>query len=135
MLSEIWGMRMLSVLRIVSALIFLEHGTGKFLGFPKLPQVPPPWTMGWTGGLLELVGGALLVVGLFSRPVAFLLAGEMAVAYWTAHFPHSPFPVLSGGDAAILYCFVFLTVVATGPGPWSLDAWLGRTRRHLAGAL
>lgn len=112
---------MLSVLRIVSALIFLEHGTGKFLGFPHLAHVPAAGSLSWFGGLIELVGGALLLLGLFSRPVALLLSGEMAVAYWVAHFPRSPFPVLSGGDAAILYCFVFLYIAVAGPGPWSLD--------------
>jgi putative oxidoreductase len=116
-----WSPRVLSLLRIVSGLIFLEHGTGKFLGFPKLPQVPHVGALSWYGGLFELVGGALLVLGLFSRPVAFLLCGEMAVAYWTSHFPRNPFPVLSGGDAAILYCFIFLYIVFAGPGPWSLD--------------
>ena len=78
-------------------------------------------SMGWYGGIFELVGGVLLVLGLFSRPVAFLLSGEMAIAYWTAHFPRSPFPAVNGGDAAILFCFVFLYIVFAGPGPWSLD--------------
>jgi putative oxidoreductase len=116
-----WTPRMLSLLRIVSGLAFLEHGTGKFLGFPHLPSLPPAGSLPWFGGVFELVGGALLVLGLFSRPVALLLSGEMAVAYWTAHFPHGPFPALNGGDAAILYCFVFLYIVFAGPGPWSLD--------------
>lgn len=75
---------------------------------------------------MELIGGALLFVGLFSRPVAFLLSGLMAFAYWLAHAPQSPFPVLNGGDAAILYCFVFLYIFFAGPGPWSLDAKMGR---------
>jgi putative oxidoreductase len=112
---------MLSVLRIVSALIFLEHGTSKFLDFPVPPHVPAAWSLPWYGGLMELVGGLLLLLGLFSRPVALLLSGEMAVAYWVAHFPRSPFPSLSGGDAAILFCFVFLYIAVAGPGPWSLD--------------
>lgn len=116
-----WSAPMLSVLRIVSSLTFLEHGTAKFLGFPVLPHVPPAWSLSWYGGLMELVGGLLLLLGLFSRPVALLLSGEMAVAYWVAHFPQSPFPALSGGDAAILYCFVFLYIAVAGPGPWSLD--------------
>lgn len=116
-----WSAPMLSVLRIVSSLTFLEHGTAKFLGFPALPHVPPAWSLSWYGGLMELVGGLLLLLGLFSRPVALLLSGEMAVAYWVSHFPHSPFPSLNGGDAAILYCFVFLYIAVAGPGPWSLD--------------
>ncbi|CAH2601153.1 DoxX family protein [Rhodovastum atsumiense] len=114
--------RMLSVLRIVSALLFLEHGTGKFLGFPTLPALPPEYSLSWWGGLGELFGGILLTLGLFTRPVAFLLSGEMAVGYWTAHAPRSFFPALNGGDAAVLFCFVFLYLVFAGPGPWSLDA-------------
>ena len=80
--------------------------------------------MSGIAGILELVGGALLVLGLFTRPVAFVLSGEMAVAYWLAHAPQSFFPVNNGGDAAILYCFVFLYLFAAGGGPWSLDNWL-----------
>lgn len=123
----------LSLLRIVTALIFLEHGTGKFLGFPALPALPPPWSMAWLAGLLELAGGTLLLVGLFSRPTAFLLSGMMAIGYWYAHFPRGPYPVLNGGDAAILYCFVFLYIFVSGPGPWSIDAlrdggWTPRNR-------
>jgi putative oxidoreductase len=121
-----WSPPFLSVLRIVSGLLFLEHGTGKFLGFPHLAQVPPAFSLPWYGGLLELFGGLLLVIGLFSRPVALLLSGEMAVAYWAVHFPHSPFPAVNGGDAAILYCFVFLYIAIAGPGPWSVDS--GRDR-------
>ncbi len=126
-LPAAWGPRLLSVLRIVSALIFTEHGTQKLLGFPAMAEGmsrPPPLTFMWFGGLLEMVGGALLLIGLFSRPVAFILAGEMAVAYWMFHAPGGIFPALNGGDAAILYCFVFLYIAAAGPGPWSLDARL-----------
>lgn len=115
-----------SLLRIISGLLFLEHGTGKFLGFPQLPHLPPVGSMAWYGGIPELVGGALLVLGQFSRPVAFLLSGEMAVAYWIAHAPRDPFPAINGGDAAILYCFVFLYIAVAGPGQWSLDARRGR---------
>ena len=120
-----WAPRLLSLLRIVSALVFMEHGTQKLLNFPPMAEgmtPPPPLSLLWVGGLLEMVGGALLLVGLFSRPVAFLLAGEMAVAYWMFHAPQSLFPALNGGDAAILYCFVFLYIAAAGPGPWSVDA-------------
>jgi putative oxidoreductase len=113
----------LAALRIVAALIFMEHGTQKLLGFPAPPESGRPalLSLSGVGGLMELVGGLLLVVGLFTRPVAFLLAGEMAVAYWMFHAPRSFFPVLNGGDAAILYCFVFLLLVFTGPGAWSVD--------------
>jgi len=124
----LWAPRVLSILRIVAALIFLLHGTQKLLGFPPHPNPASITTMSWIAGLLELVGGPLLLLGLFTRPVAFLLAGEMAVAYWMAHAPRNLFPVLNGGDAAILYCFVFLYLVFAGPGPWSLDALMGRER-------
>jgi putative oxidoreductase len=120
--SPVWTGRARSVLRIVTGLIFLEHGTGKFLGFPHLPQLPPVGSMAWIGGILELIGGAMIVLGLFTRPVAFLLSGEMAIAYFYSHFPRDFFPAINGGDAAILYCFVFLYLFIAGPGPWSLDA-------------
>ncbi|WP_313137402.1 DoxX family protein [Paracoccus jeotgali] len=121
-LEPVWTSRMLSVLRIVSALIFFAHGTQKLLGFPAMENPPTAFTLGWIAGLLELVGGGLLVIGLFTRPVAFVLSGMMAVAYFMVHFPQSFFPPLNQGDAAILYCFVFLYLVFAGPGPWSVDA-------------
>ena len=119
----------LSLLRIVAALIFLFHGSSKLLGFPvsEMPM-PPAMSFMWFGGLLELVGGLMLLFGIFSRPVAFILSGEMAVAYWMFHAPSSTFPSVNGGDAAILYCFVFLYIAAAGPGPWSVDSMLGRKR-------
>jgi putative oxidoreductase len=120
----------LAGLRIVAALLFLAHGTQKLLGFPAPPGsgFPPVLSLLWVGGVLELVGGTLLLVGLFTRPVAFVLSGMMAVAYWMFHAPRDPFPVLNGGDAAILYSFVFLFLVFAGPGRWSLDAALPRGR-------
>jgi putative oxidoreductase len=122
-LSTTWAPRILSVLRIMAALLFLEHGTQKLLGFPPSPN-PGPALFSLLGvqGVIEIVGGVLLALGLFTRPVAFILSGDMAVAYWMAHAPQSFFPVLNRGDAAILYCFVFLYLVFAGPGPWSLDA-------------
>lgn len=113
----------LAILRIVTALIFMEHGTQKLFGFPAPPQSgqPPLLSLSGIGGIMEFVGGFLILIGLFTRPVAFLLSGEMAVAYWLFHAPRSFFPVLNGGDAAILYCFVFLLFVFTGPGAWSVD--------------
>jgi len=119
----------LAVLRIATALIFILHGTQKLFGFPAPPGsgLPAVGSLFWIGGVLELVGGALVLVGLFTRPVAFVLAGMMAVAYWMFHAPRALYPVLNGGDAAILYCFVFLLLVFTGPGAWSLDGERRRT--------
>ena len=114
---------LLSVLRIVTGLLFLEHGTGKLLGFPHgLPFIDkmPAGLLYFTGGM-ELVGGALIVLGLFTRPVAFILAGFMAAAYFMAHFPMSFFPAINMGEPAILFCFAFLYLAAAGPGPWAID--------------
>src|SRR5215204_3644350 len=102
---SLWAPRVLSILRIVAALIFLLHGTQKLLGFPPHPNPASITTMSWIAGLLELVGGPLLLLGLFTRPVAFLLAGEMAVAYFQAHFPRAFWPIMSGGELPALYCF------------------------------
>ena len=128
-LNVVWAPRLLSVLRAVSALIFMAHGTQKLLGFPASPNPGPAMlTLPWIAGMLELVGGALLVVGLFTRPIAFVLSGLMACAYWIAHAPRSAFPVLNGGDAAILFCFVFLYLAFAGGGAWSFD----NLRQHQA---
>ena len=105
----------------------MEHGTQKLFGFrPTTNPMPPAFSLFWIGGVLEFVGGLLILLGLFTRPVAFVLAGEMAVAYWMFHAPDSVFPVLNGGDAAILYCFVFLYLVFAGPGAWSIDRVRGQ---------
>jgi putative oxidoreductase len=129
-LETVWAPRVLSILRIVAALIFMAHGTQKLLGFPPgdRPQ-PELFSLIGLAGALELFGGILLVLGLFTRPVAFILSGEMAVAYWMAHAPQSFFPIVNGGDSAILYCFVFLYLAVAGGGAWSLDNTL-RERRH-----
>jgi putative oxidoreductase len=113
----------LAALRIVTALIFMAHGTQKLFGFPAPPQsgLPPAFTLFWIGGILELGGGLLILLGLFTRPVAFVLSGEMAVAYWMFHAPRNVYPLLNGGDASILYCFVFLLFVFTGAGALSID--------------
>ena len=132
--GEQWTETALGALRIVTALLFLEHGTGKILGFPDSSMAfPPPWTLFWVAGWLELVGSLLLLVGLFTRPAAFLLAGEMAIAYWMIHAPQSPFPIINRGEAAILFCFIFLLFVATGPGRWSIDAILRGRRSDIEG--
>ena len=117
---------MLSILRIMAALIFLEHGTQKILGFPPggPDPLPHPGEMLWWAGMIEMIPGFLLVIGLFTRTAAFLAAGEMAFAYWIGHAPRAFWPSDNGGDAAILSCFVFLYILMAGPGPWSVDAKL-----------
>lgn len=118
----------LTALRVMSGLLFMEHGTSKLLGFPHDPrfdQLQLASLMG-VAGVLEIVGGALIVIGLFTRVTAFVLSGMMAVAYFMAHASRGFFPVLNGGDAAILFCFVFLYFVTTGAGPYSVDASRGK---------
>jgi putative oxidoreductase len=113
----------LSILRIVIGLMFLEHGTAKLLGFPQSPMAMPAMgTLIWFQGVIEVAGGALFALRLFTRPVAFILAGDMAVAYFMAHASKGFFPLLNGGDAAILYCFVFLIYFVAGPGRWAIGA-------------
>ena len=123
-LETIWAPRVLSVARVVSALMFMSHGTQKLINFPpRANNAPGPELFSLYGlaGSLEIVGGILLVFGLFTRPVAFILSGEMAFAYWMSHAPRAMYPVLNGGDAAILYCFWFLYLACAGGGAWSLD--------------
>jgi putative oxidoreductase len=127
-LATVWAPRMLSVLRIVAALIFLLHGTQKLLGIPPIANPPGAFTLSWWAAVFEIVGGPLLLLGLFTRPVAFILSGQMAFAYWLGHAPRGLFPTVNGGDAAILYCFVFLYIFFAGPGPWSVDAMMRRNR-------
>ena len=118
----------LSILRIIAALLFLEHGTSRLFAWPSPIPSPEFLTMYWFAGAIELIGGVLLVLGLFTRSAAFIVSGEMAFAYFISHAPSSFFPILNRGDASILYCFVFLYIAFAGPGPWSLDALLGRKR-------
>lgn len=115
-----------SVLRIVAALLFLQHGTAKLLHVPYQPMFAHLQLASLLGvqGVIELVGGVLLAIGLFSRPVAFILCGDMAVAFFIAHFPKSWLPIVNGGDLAVLFCFTFLYLCVAGPGPWSVDAML-----------
>jgi putative oxidoreductase len=120
-----WAPRALSVLRIVTGLLFLEHGTQKAFGFPPGGHQGISFANpGAMSGAFELVGGALIVLGLVTRPAAFILSGMMAYAYWAVHFPQGPFPVNTMGDPAILYCFIFLYLVFAGPGPISVEALL-----------
>jgi putative oxidoreductase len=129
--------QMLSVLRMVAAFMFVQAGTMKLFAIPM--GMPPDgrtavfMTQIWIGGVLETFGGALLLIGLFTRPVAFLLSGEMAVAYFQFHFPQGVWPVENNGVAAVIYCFIWLYFSAAGAGSWSLDAILKRRGRVISG--
>jgi putative oxidoreductase len=123
-LGSLWAPRVLSVLRIITGFLFIPHGTQKLLGFPGAGKTVQLVSQMGLAGVLEMVGGALLLVGLFTRPVAFIMSGFMAVAYFQAHAPQNFWPVLNRGDAAILYCFICLYLCVAGGGPWSLDALL-----------
>jgi putative oxidoreductase len=123
-----WAPRLLSVLRILAALLLLQFGTAKLLGFPSVNYLQEVrlFSLYGASGVLELVGGTLLALGLFTRGVAFVLSGEMALAYFIEHARHSFFPVVNDGTLAVLFCFVFLYLAAAGGGPWSVDALLAR---------
>jgi len=108
-------------MRIMVGLLFMEHGLGKLFGFPHVPSQPGMFQLLWFAGILECFGGLLIALGLFTRVSAFILSGEMAIAYFMAHAPRNFFPVLNGGDAAILYSFVFFYFFVAGGGAWSLD--------------
>jgi putative oxidoreductase len=130
-----WAPHLLSVLRIIAAFLFMQFGSAKLLAIPAAVMpgggTAPLVSLPGFAGSLELVGGALLLLGLFTRPVAFLLSGEMAFAYFMGHAPQGFWPVLNQGSPAILFCFIWLYVSSAGPGPWSLDA----LRRRTAGAM
>jgi len=120
-----WSGSLLSILRIITGLLFLAHGTAKILVWPQVEMFKegvPLGTLLGVGGLLEIVGGVLIVLGLFTRITAFVLSGMMAVAYFMFHAPAAFFPIINGGELAIIYSFVFLYFAAAGAGPWSLDA-------------
>ena len=119
---------MLSILRIVVALLFLEHGLSRLFGFLSPLPTPALFSLYWFAGAIELVGGALLALGLFTRTAAFIMSGQMAFAYFLSHAPAGFFPILNRGDGAILFCFVFLYIAFAGAGPWSLDALWRRKR-------
>jgi putative oxidoreductase len=124
-----------SILRIVAAFLFIAHGTVKLFGVPAAPgEAAHTVAMGsvpWIAGVIEMVGGFLVMIGLLTRPVAFLLAGEMAVAYFMVHAPGGFWPLLNHGEPAVLFCFLWLFFAAAGPGPWSVDAAMARGRRGL----
>ncbi len=123
-LATSWAPRLLSIMRIMSGLLLLQHGTAKILKFPAMPAFAKVEVASLLGvaGILELVGGILLVIGLLTRPTAFILSGFTAVAYFMVHAPKSFYPILNGGELAALYCFVFLYIAAVGPGPWTISA-------------
>lgn len=127
-----WAPRFQSILRIVAGLLILQHGCQKILGFPPGGSgggIDLSSAAGWSGPI-ELVGGALMVLGLFTRPTAFVLSGFTAVAYWMVHAPQSPYPINNGGELAALYSFVFLYLFFAGPGPWALDSMIRGGRRR-----
>jgi putative oxidoreductase len=131
-----WTPQLLSVLRIVAAFLFIQFGTGKLFAMPG-PLIPgggtvPVGSLAGIAGIIESVGGVLLLLGLFTRPVAFLVAGEMAIAYFHGHAPNGFWPVLNGGHPAVLFCFIWLYLSSAGPGPWSLDALRRRGSEVLA---
>ncbi len=119
-----WSPRVLAILRIMAGLLFLQHGTAKYLGIPAMPQFASlqPTSLPGIAGMIELVGGVLLTIGLFTRATAFVCSGTMAAAYFIAHAPRGFYPILNGGELAALYCFVFLYLAFAGGGAWSVDA-------------
>jgi putative oxidoreductase len=131
-----WAPQLLSILRIIAAFLFMQVGTAKLFAFPAAVMpgggTAPAGSLPWVAGVLETFGGALLLVGLFTRPVAFILSGEMAFAYFIGHAPRGLWPVLNEGSGAILFCFIYLYLSAAGPGPWSVDAALRRRRGELS---
>ncbi|HME27015.1 MAG TPA: DoxX family protein [Acetobacteraceae bacterium] len=121
-----WEPRVLSILRIMVGLLFMEHGTAKLLGFPPGTAAPAMFGLIWFAGVIEMVGGALVALGLFTRIAAFIMSGEMAFAYFMAHAPQNFFPLVNRGEAAVLYCFIFLYLAVAGGGCWSLDRLISR---------
>ena len=111
----------LAVLRIVAAILFIQHGTQKLFGFPATEMQPPLMSLFGLAALIEVIGGLMILVGFYARPAALIAAGSMAFAYWMVHAPMNLFPVNNGGDSAILFCFVFLYLVFAGPGAWSVN--------------
>jgi putative oxidoreductase len=126
-IPERWAPYLLSVLRIIVAFLYLAHGTQKLIGYPSTTGTPVPlMSLLGLASVIETVGGILMLLGLFTRPVGFILAGEMAVAYFKSHAPQGFWPLLNRGEPAVFFCFTWLFFAAAGPGPWSLDALRGR---------
>jgi len=127
--------RILSLLRIAAGLVFFSSGTMKLFGYPPSPMQMPPlhlWSELGIAALLETFGGLAIILGLLTRPIAFVLSGEMAIAYFQMHFPHSVFPTVNQGVPAVLFSFLFLYLAFAGAGEWSLDAWIAERRRRRA---
>ena len=132
--SERWAPYAVAALRIVTALLFVMHGTSKMLDMPHTSMSGPAmWSLFWVAGIIELVGGTLVLIGLFTRWASFILAGEMAIAYFMIHAPQSAYPMINHGEAAVLFCFIFLLLVATGAGRFSIDAIIARNRSDVEG--
>ena len=125
-----WEPRVLSIVRIMVGLLFMEHGTAKLLGFPTAAMTPAMFSLLWFAGVIELVGGALVALGLFTRTAALVMSGEMAFGYFMSHAPRNFFPMLNQGDAAVLYCFIFLYLAVAGGGSWSLDQLIWYDQRN-----
>ena len=132
--NQAWSERMLSILRIVAALLYLEHGLAKFFGFPHVANFDNLNLVSLIGaaGLIEIIGSALLLLGLFTRVAAFIMSGEMAFAYFMSHAPRGFFPILNNGEVAVLYCFLFLYFAVAGGGAWSIDQLRRNNARRLA---
>lgn len=116
-----WEPRILSIIRIIVGLMFMEHGLSKLIGFPPVPSQPAAFHLLWFAGIIEAAGGFLIAIGLFTRAAAFIMSGEMAIAYFMAHAPRGLYPMLNGGDAAILYSLIFFYFFVAGGGAWSVD--------------
>jgi putative oxidoreductase len=123
-----WAPRALSVLRIITGLMIIQHGMAKLIGFPAVPEFANlnPLSLIGAAGFIELIGGALLIIGFLTQPVAFVISGEMAFAYFIAHAPKSFFPLINDGTLAIIFCFACLYLSTAGAGPWSVDAAMKR---------
>jgi putative oxidoreductase len=120
-----WAPRVLSILRIMTALLLLQHPLSKFLAFPAAMNFPATFSLIWFAGVIEIIGGILLLLGLWTRPVAFILSGELAFAYFIGHAPRGFYPLTNGGEPAVLFCFIFFYLAFAGGGAWSVDAMRG----------